>query len=155
MPIIREMRNEDIEAVMVIENELFTDPWTREMYEEEVSAHLTWVLEEDGEICGYACGWRLLDEFQLTNIGVELGNQRKGWGRMLLLHVLVEQFRAGCRSVFLEVRAANTPAIALYEDFGFERLGLRLNYYRHPVEDAIVMGLRMNDEFLQQNPEGS
>jgi ribosomal-protein-alanine N-acetyltransferase len=40
---------------------------------------------------------------------------------------------------FLEVRASNSEARALYQSFGFHPSGLRRNYYRDPPEDAIEM----------------
>ena len=45
----------------------------------------------------------------------------------------------GVASLYLEVRASNQAAIALYERFGFRDVGRRRNYYQHPTEDARVM----------------
>ena len=46
---------------------------------------------------------------------------------------------AGARTVYLEVRESNAAARALYESRGFEAVGRRRGYYRHPVEDALVL----------------
>jgi len=48
-----------------------------------------------------------------------------------------------CRSIFLEVRISNKEARKMYEKFGFSLLGTRKNYYVLPVEDAVVMALRL------------
>ena len=45
----------------------------------------------------------------------------------------------GAESIFLEVRQSNVPALSLYKKLGFEELGIRKNFYEHPVEDAIIM----------------
>ncbi len=133
----------DLDAVLAIERALFSDAWTREMYAEEIAGHEAWVIEQDGEIAGMACGWRVLDEFQLTNIGIAPQCQREGLGRILLAFVIERQAASGCRLMFLEVRAGNVAAIALYEAFGFAPVGRRRGYYRHPIEDAVVMGKRV------------
>jgi len=143
---IRPMRREDLDDVLRLEGALFSDPWTREMYEQEVDSHLTWVMEDDDEIIGFACGWRVLDEFQLTNIGVAPQRQRQGLARALLRHVLHQQCASGCQYVFLEVRKGNLPARRLYESFGFRQIAVRKRYYRRPVEDALVMSLVMKTE---------
>jgi len=45
----------------------------------------------------------------------------------------------GVDRVYLEVRASNRAAIALYEKCGFNCIGKRSAYYRYPTEDALVM----------------
>ena len=47
-------------------------------------------------------------------------------------------------SAVLEVRESNTPAIALYERFGFQQVGFRKNYYEHPTEGAKLYSLRLS-----------
>jgi ribosomal-protein-alanine N-acetyltransferase len=49
--------------------------------------------------------------------------------------------KAGIARVYLEVRASNEPAIALYKRHGFTECGHRVRYYRDPVEDAILLSL--------------
>lgn len=75
------------------------------------------------------------EEFELLNMAVAPGRRRLGFGSALLRHVL-----EGNPGVwFLEVRASNEAAQALYERLGFHRSGRRREYYRAPVEDAIEM----------------
>ena len=47
--------------------------------------------------------------------------------------------KKGVHSLALEVRASNAPAIALYEQLGFQQVGRRPNYYRNPKEDALIL----------------
>ena len=142
---------EDLPAVMAIEQALFSDPWTQGMYEDEITMHEAWVLELGEEIAGMACGWRVLDEYQLTNIGIAPRWHRHGLARKLLAWVLARQLTFGCRVAYLEVRVSNEPAIGLYESFGFTVVGKRRDYYRHPVEDALVMAMQLK----RNEPEGA
>jgi len=48
--------------------------------------------------------------------------------------------KEGVSYIFLEVRPSNKTAVALYKKLGFQKLGLRKNYYHNPIEDAIIMG---------------
>ena len=47
----------------------------------------------------------------------------------------------GACSCFLEARASNAPALALYGRLGFARVGLRRGFYRAPAEDAVLMAM--------------
>ena len=79
------------------------------------------------------------DELHINNIGVREESRRKGLGAALLGAALEAGAGRGARLAVLEVRAGNAPAQALYARFGFEVVGRRRDYYRSPVEDALVM----------------
>jgi len=91
------------------------------------------------EIAGFAVFYRVRDEAELRNIAVHPVHQRKGIARALLAAGIRSLEGAGARRIFLEVRASNQTAIALYLTAGFNRLYARRDYYRDPVEDALVM----------------
>ncbi|MGX7091747.1 ribosomal protein S18-alanine N-acetyltransferase [Hutsoniella sourekii] len=57
-----------------------------------------------------------------------------------LLEALIERFNeeAG-EQIYLEVRESNMPAVRLYERSGFRVISRRPNYYKEPLEDALVM----------------
>jgi ribosomal-protein-alanine N-acetyltransferase len=63
-------------------------------------------------------------------------------GRALVQAIVEALAERGVRQVYLEVRESNAPARALYEAFGFRAVGRRKAYYRHPVEDAIILRLQ-------------
>ena len=75
----------------------------------------------------------------MTNLAVVLKHRRKSVARQLLEHIfrLVTEHR--CEYLILEVRPSNTDAGAFYEKLGFTFLCRQPNYYRRPVEDALVM----------------
>ena len=137
----------DLETLCRIEVQAALAPWDRARFEESLARHQMLVLRANGELCGFAVFRQVLDEAEVLNIAVTPAHCRKGFGRRLLragLDLLAE--RARC--VHLEVRAGNAPAIALYRSEGFQRVGLRRNYYPavQGREDAILMRLDLTPD---------
>ena len=146
---LRDMRREDLAAVLDIERRSFALPWSRAFFEKELAtafARLV-VAEEDAAagqwVVGYTCRWRVTDEVHLLNVAVHPERRGLGHGRMLVGAVVEEARLAGARAIFLEVRAGNVVARRLYRQLGFRDLGVRRGYYG-PGQDAIVMELRLD-----------
>lgn len=127
---VRRMRAEDAEAVRAVQRAC---PEAAQWEAEEREDRVVHVAEMDGEVAGFAV-WQELPggEAELLNLAVHPRARRRGAGRALV------EAMAG-RRVWLEVRASNKGAIRFYERLGFQRRGWRRNYYRDPVEDAVVM----------------
>ena len=142
--LLREMRWWDIDAVMQMEKELFTDDaWTDTMFWSELaeSGSRHYVVADDGhELVGYAglCAYASGEAYVQT-IGVDPSRRRSGIGTALLVALVGEAVRRGCRRIDLEVRDGNDDAIRLYERHGFRRIGLRRGYYQPSGADAVVM----------------
>ena len=140
---IREMKREDIPNIMRMEKKLFTTSWEEEMFIEEIEKQYAYVLEIKNKIIGYICGWKLLDEFNITNIAVASDFQRKGFGKALVKFLMSKLLDEKCFKFFLEVRESNQAAKKLYEKLGFVVIGIRKNYYHSPEEDAMVLGVNL------------
>jgi ribosomal protein S18 acetylase RimI-like enzyme len=82
-------------------------------------------------------------EAELEMIGVSAPFRRRGLALRLFASLIGELRRAGVREIYLEVRASNQPALALYYVLGFAQTGLRPRYYSLPAEDAVLMRLRI------------
>jgi len=76
---------------------------------------------------------------ELLNIAVHPEHRGKGLAGQMLDALLIELRARGVRTAFLEVRESNNAARGLYDSRGFTPIGRRRNYYRRPVEDALVM----------------
>lgn len=83
------------------------------------------------------------EEMHINNIGVRMGDRRRGVGGALLKRALRIGGQYGAGGAILEVRAGNSSAQALYGAFGFVVKGRRPGYYRDPVEDAFIMSRRL------------
>ena len=139
--ILREMLVEDLEQVMEIEKQLFSVPWTKEGYFTFLTRDDTMflVVEEKGKILGYCGLLMVLDEGDVTNVAVCRERQREGIGNFLVSSLLRLAGDQGISMIHLEVRSGNETAIRLYERLGFQRDGIRRNYYSDPEEDAVLM----------------
>jgi ribosomal-protein-alanine N-acetyltransferase len=102
-------------------------------------APTAWVAERDGVVAGFLIGRSAADEFEILNMAVSGVHRRQGIGSKLLESALEDSRKAGTARVYLEVRASNEPAIALYKRHGFTECGRRVRYYRDPAEDAILL----------------
>jgi len=146
---IRLMAEEDVDSVVKIEQQLFSKPWTKQDFINSMSdMHNIYVVAENEkqEIIGYCGIWGVLDEGQITNVAVRNEDQGKGIGFEMLTELLRIGENEGLHQYTLEVRVSNARAIALYEKLGFEKEGIRKNFYEKPREDGIIMWLREADE---------
>jgi ribosomal-protein-alanine N-acetyltransferase len=133
----------DLDGVLEVEAESFTNPWTREMYAWELQnrsvCHIYVVRTPDCAVAGFCAFWRVFDEVHINNLAMRPAYRGRGIGTALLQHVLAEAAQLGAHRATLEVRASNTGARRLYERLGFYVAGTRRNYYSSPVEDALIL----------------
>ena len=122
----------------------FPDPWNAAFHAvlAENTANRAWLLHlADGEPAGFLVFRDVADEGEILRIGIVPECRRRGLGAWLLGRLTEEGRRRGWRAIFLEVRAGNRAARGLYEREGYRETGLRWNYYRAPVEDAVICRL--------------
>ena len=100
---------------------------------------LGWVAELGGSVAGFVMASGAADEMEILTLAVDEAARRKGVGVALLRHVEAFFQARGAKKAYLEVRASNQGGIAFYERMGFRETGRRKNYYREPVEEAILM----------------
>jgi ribosomal-protein-alanine N-acetyltransferase len=133
----------DLDAVLSIEAEAFSSPWTRDMYLaelENVGVSFCYLArDEEGRAIGFCSFWRIIDELHINNLAILPAYRRRGFATRLLVFVLNEGVRLGANRATLEVRRSNDEARRLYERLGFAAAGVRRAYYTNPVEDALVM----------------
>ncbi len=83
--------------------------------------------------------WIMADKAHFTTIGVRGAYRRQGIGELLLIAAIGLALRRNASVVTLEMRRSNLAAQALYEKYGFSRIGVRKGYYSDDGEDAVVM----------------
>jgi ribosomal-protein-alanine N-acetyltransferase len=146
---IRRMTPADLERVMEIAQSLKEAPqWTRAAFERALDpgaqpGRIALVAETTGQVAGFAVASMLPPEAELEIIEVASTAQGHGLGRRLFDELATELAAAQITEVNLEVRASNQPALGLYRRLGFAETGRRARYYHDPVEDAILMRLRL------------
>jgi len=145
---IRPLTVSRLDEVVAIERAVFSDPWSREMFRSEITlldGSFARVAELDGRVAGYLLAILVMDEAHLGNLAVHPDHRRAGIAQRLLDDLLQSCRRTGVRRVTLEVRMSNDGARNFYYRNEFIDVAMRKNYYRQPIEDAIVM-LRMLPE---------
>jgi [ribosomal protein S18]-alanine N-acetyltransferase len=133
----------DIDAIVVLESESFTNPWSRQTLVWELQnsdVTLVYVLRRDDErIAAFCVCWIIFDELHINTLAVAPGDRRQGVATTLLRQVMVEAAAKGAQKATLEVRASNMSALALYERLGFHVAATRPGYYTKPEEDALIL----------------
>lgn len=138
----RPMRREDVDTVILIERAAYPYPWTRGNFMDcLVAGYSCWVAELEDEVVGYSILMTGAGEGHVLNCCVTPDWQGHGLGRLLMRNLMATAAGYGLETLFLEVRPSNGRAILLYEDMGFETVGLRRHYYPADQgrEDALVM----------------
>lgn len=145
--IIRKITPKDVDVLHMIETQCFTDPWSKRNFEilPELSYAHFYILEYENVPVGFG-GIYVFDIAELTNIAVLPRFRKMHFGKMLLEHCIKESQRLGAEKILLEVRQRNTPALMMYAKAGFKVIGDRKNYYKAPVECAIIMAKEFKNE---------
>lgn len=145
---IRRAADEDIPFVVDLWQRCYALPWSETAIKNEAAdenSALFVALFRD-ELVGYALLKGAYDRGELCNIAVEPRFRRGGAGSALLREITREAATRGFCAVDLEVRESNAAAISLYEREGFLRVGQRRNYYRAPVENALLYTYNIKKE---------
>lgn len=143
---LRDMSRADVDAVLSIERQVNSHPWTRGNFNDSLAnGHICKVYEDAKGMVGYAVLMPVLDEVHLLDISIASAYQRTGLGGKLLSDMLALARELKFERVILEVRRSNLAANALYRKAGFSEIGLRRGYYPADIgrEDAIVMGYKL------------
>jgi ribosomal-protein-alanine N-acetyltransferase len=135
--------DEDLDAVVALEAESFTNPWTKEMLDRELrhsDVARVYVLRREGQrVAAFCHCWLIFDELHINTIAVDPARRRQGLATRLMHHIFADAAAAGALRATLEVRRSNVAALALYERLGFAVAGVRPRYYTHPEEDALIL----------------
>ncbi len=144
---VRYATEADLGWICELERMNFSLPWTREQLKRQLGGegHCLFAAELDGQAAGYmGLDW-VLDEGYVTNVCTSGRFRRRGVGGALIDAAANRARELGLAFVSLEVRASNSPAIALYAAKGFETDGVRPGYYEKPREDAVIMTLHLKE----------
>lgn len=141
--LILPMTKDDVEDVSLIEAEAYgKHHWTKSSFYDEMSNNLAkyyCAKTSTDETVGYAGTWHIIDEGHITTIAVKNEFLRNHIGEALIHRIIEDCYKNGVKYLTLEVRVSNTPAIKLYEKYGFQSLGTRKGYYQDNNEDALIM----------------
>ncbi len=136
------MAESDLPEVLEIEQCVYEYPWTDGIFRDCLRMDYNcWVYERDYRIVAYGIASIGGGESHVLNLSVCPEAQRTGLGRRMLSHLISVSRRHNADAILLEVRPSNHAALALYDEAGFNEVGVRKNYYpaREGREDALIL----------------
>jgi len=141
--VIRDATDADLDVVADLEDTgLGVDAWSRSLVAEGVAGRLPTisylVMEQEGEVVGYAVASIVADIAELQRIVVASGHRRAGVATALLDEVVVRARREGADRLLLEVREHNTGALDLYARSRFVEIARRPRYYRDGTAAVVL-----------------
>jgi ribosomal-protein-alanine N-acetyltransferase len=139
---VRRAREADLDHISLIERASFSDPWSRRSFASLLGDRRIFFglgIGSRGAPVGYVVAAFAADEAEIANLAVDPMARRHGVGAALLDAAIAEARSRGVTAVYLEVRDSNAGARELYASRGFVEVGRRANYYRKPLEDALIL----------------
>jgi ribosomal-protein-alanine N-acetyltransferase len=135
------MNEDTVEAVAALEAVCFSTPWSEASIRSELeNPYSIWLVAlEEEKLAGYLGVQFGPDGGDIMTIATDPGFRGRGVGKRLLKTMVQKLQEKNLQWLTLEVRPSNTPALKLYEAFGFRQVGRRPNYYKNPREDALLL----------------
>lgn len=142
--IIRRSLPSDSLAIALLEKEIFSDAWNEKDIASLIStsgAMCYTALGDDGILYAYVLGRTIAPEGEIYRVATAPERRGRGIAYRLMTYAIKTEKGNGLETLFLEVRSKNTPAIKLYNSLSFKKISERKNYYKDPVDDALIMML--------------
>lgn len=130
-----------LDEVAQLEKKCFVHPWSRQSLESELANENSLFLTalDDNRVVGYIGMNVVVDEGYIFNVAVDENHRKKGIGSALIRELVTFGKKNNLCFLTLEVRESNKNARSLYSKFGFIKVGERKDYYKEPVENAVLM----------------
>ena len=132
----------DIENVYLLESQCHSHPWSKNLFLSNFGTrYFNHVLLDNERVIGYFVASSVVGEVTLMNIAIDPEKQGEGLGLKLLQFLIDFSRQNQEQEIWLEVRASNLAALALYNKLGFAEVDRRKDYYPcvKGREDAIIM----------------
>jgi len=148
---VRPLAATELAILAELHRACFADAWSEATLAELLASPGVFAfLAEGGE--GFVLARAVADEAEILSVGVVPAHRRQGIGHRLLSAAAVEARRRGAARLFLEVASDNGPALALYRQAGFAKVGRRAGYYHRPAgavaAEVLVVSL-IEDETIK------
>jgi [ribosomal protein S18]-alanine N-acetyltransferase len=147
---LRPLTDDDLPAIVEIEQKVHIAPWTLEHFRAELEKPYSEVLvmtddETDSQVAAYIVYWLMFEECQILNVAVDLPYRGLGLAKRMVRQVITLGSRKGVHRVTLDVRKSNLPAVNLYQSIGFVITRVQKGFYSNG-DDAYQMALSLVDE---------
>ena len=143
---LQTMQLYDLPRVMKNERRSYTHPWTEGIFRGCLkSGYECWLISCVNKVIGHGILSVAAGESHMLNVCIHPDCQGHGFGKIMVEHLLTRARIKKAKRVYLEVRPSNLVAYKLYENMGFNEIGVREDYYPAYVgrEDALVLALEL------------
>ena len=139
-PTVRRLSQDDLAGAAALETLCFAEPWSATSLTLLLGDTAVGCVACEGDfVAAYGGMLTVAGEGQILNVAVHPECRRRGYARAVVEWLVGYARQNALSEITLEVRRSNAAAIALYEGLGFSVVGERRRFYRHPVEDALLM----------------
>ncbi|MEG1964478.1 MAG: ribosomal protein S18-alanine N-acetyltransferase [Clostridia bacterium] len=147
---IIKMLQQHLDDVVELEKATSKCPWSKQSFLNEIANPISnnFVMLLQNKIIGYYGFQKVLEEAYINNIAITTAFQGKGYGKILLEHLLTTCKNLNIKAVTLEVRVSNNVAISLYQKYNFINAGKRKSFYPDG-EDAYIFWYYGGDENIK------
>ncbi len=135
------MGENDVLSAAKLESLCFSRPWSQDAFKSTLKNQNSYFISAKlgAQFAGYAGMYSAAGEGYVYNIAVGENFRHMKVGETLVRELLSHCEKIGLSFLSLEVRTSNIPAICLYKKCGFQKMGVRKNFYDFPKEDGVVM----------------
>lgn len=144
---IRPLSSDYVKQIANLEKIIFPfDPWSENAFLSETTSpysHSLIAVDNNNMVVGYIIANCVYENGAINNLGVALTHRKQGIAKQLISEYISIAKQKKVSDITLEVRQSNTPAISLYESFGFKTISIRKNFYKNPTENANLMLLHI------------
>ena len=138
---IRRSTPADAPDIAAAEELIFSDPWCERAITDLISTEgaMCYTAKDGDKVIAYVLGRIIAPEGEIYRIATLPEYRKRGIAYRLLDYAYKTERGHGLEVLFLGVRTQNKAARALYRAYGFDEVGVRKNYYKDPIDDAIIM----------------
>jgi [ribosomal protein S18]-alanine N-acetyltransferase len=139
---VKMMEDMDLDEVVALELTCSSDPWSRNMFLEEMVnplSHCFVTRRTDQHFAvGFVCFRNIGEESDLLKICVHPHHRQEGIGKRMMEFYIDFCLQRDVKQFYLEVNSLNQPAIHLYRLFFYRVVGVRTKFYESKF-DALLM----------------
>lgn len=137
---VRHLGPSDLDDLVELERTCFDYHWTQDQFLMGLDrgAYVILGIRMDEQLVAYLAFSLIEDEMEILNLAVHPDFRKKRLGSALMDRAFAICRAKGIAKSFLDVKESNSPAIAMYQKYGYKQFGVRKRYYPDTKEDALL-----------------
>lgn len=129
----------DLSCIHTIDGMTNLNPWNLHHIKTSIQHHLGYVYLHHNMVVSFVIFANQIDCTEILLIATTPKYQKYHFANQLLNAVVSYNALARIDKILLDVRQSNTIAQKFYQKNGFTLLNTRKDYYRNPIEHALIL----------------